>query len=144
MNGIAATYGYLIKPGIESGVVFSVQVEVEGQRHNRVVPVTIKSAYAAELAAVKYALSAVDHKSDVDMLLIVHSKNLPAVFFKKDNGDWKKNYSSNNTIINEIRVLSNEFKSFKCQMDREHDFMVEIKDLAKKSRDLVLAQTASE
>lgn len=141
MNGTAAIYGYLVTPG---KVVFATIIDVKGQRHSRVVPVNLKSAYAAELAGVEYAMKAVNRRDEVDLVMKVHSKNLPGIFSKNDKGDWKKTYKTNHEIIDQIRALSEEFKSFKCETDRHDDFILKAKAAAKQSRDLVLAHSESE
>lgn len=141
MNGIATVCGCSINSG---KIVFSLHMNIGKQKHIRVVPVTLKSTYAAELAGVKYALLAANRRPETDLLLKVHSKNLPGIFARNEKGDWKKIYKSNHEIISQLRLLSEEFQSFTCETDRGCDNMAKIKKIAQKSCDLVLGHSESE
>lgn len=115
--GTKATFAVLIEDHFEN-------------RHERVVPLTTKSAYLAELAALKYILTAVKSPEKVVLNVRTSLKHLPPLFTKEDN-KWKKKTRTNKELIKELRDLSETFSQFSCELDLDSERMTEAKNLAR-------------
>lgn len=92
---------------------FVVKISDEhGNIHKRTVPLKLKSVYQAELAAIKYVFQAIPYK-DIDLKIKTASSQIPQIFNKTTKGEWIKRRKPN-ALIDEVRELSEQFKSFEC------------------------------
>lgn len=100
--------------------------------HERLVPLKSKSAYFAELAAIKYVLQTFSEKEkDVDLTVNVSLKHIPRIFDKKEDGKWVKKQKTNKGLVKQLRDLSERFNSFKCELDENSDEMQMVKDMTR-------------
>lgn len=121
INALIGTYAPVGK-----NALFSVKIsDGEDNVHERVVPLSTKNSYAAQLYAVKYVCEAVENK-DSD-LKITTSMAYIVNTLTKDGGKR----SGNAELIEEIKGLLKQFRSteFVLDVDRSTD---DIKSHAKK------------
>ena len=105
-----------------------------GNKHERIVPlISTKSAYTAELAAIKYVCQSLADK-DCNLTVKTSVPHIAKLFQKTEDGDWvpqRKNKNLN--LINEARALSEDFKSFACEvLKKDAEAMQYVRGLAKK------------
>tara|TARA_R100001244_G_scaffold25113_2_gene25427 strand:- start:85489 stop:85884 length:396 start_codon:yes stop_codon:yes gene_type:complete len=101
-----------------------------GQTHQRIVPLEVKSSYAAELLGIKYGLLTL-HGRDYDILVKTSSPHVSKSLTKKD-GEWPKSRSKSMELLDEIRTLAEEFGTFECVFDKSSPEMDYVKELARK------------
>lgn len=100
-----------------------------GNKHDRVVPLKLKSRYQAELAAIKYVLQAVSNK-DVSLCVKTSISQLPQIFAKAEDGSWVKRKKPNK-LISEVRDLASEFSEFSCVKADDEEEIEKLKEMAK-------------
>jgi hypothetical protein len=121
INALIGTYAPVGK-----NALFSVKIsDGEDNVHERVVPLSTKNSYAAQLYAVKYVCEAVENK-DSD-LKITTSMAYIINALTKDGGKR----SGNAELIEEIKTLLKQFKSTEFVLDVDHN-TDDVKSRAKK------------
>ena len=109
---------------------FAVHISGGANSHERTVPLTTKSRYQAELAAIKYVCAALPNK-DVKLVIKTADAHLSSIFKKKKDGSWIKRKRPNK-LVDEVRELSEQFDEFVCELDSDSDLMVRVKEMAKR------------
>lgn len=103
-----------------------------GNKHERIVPLSVKSAYTAELAAIKYVCQSLVDKG-CKLVIKTSLPHITKLFTKVEDGSWaptRKNKSTD--LINEVRALSDDFKSFSCDvLLKDADTMQHVRKLAR-------------
>jgi hypothetical protein len=109
---------------------FAVHISSGGSIHERIVPLTTKSRYQAELAAIKYVCAALPNK-DIRLVVKTSDAHLSSIFTKKKDGSWIKRKRPNK-MVDDVRELSEQFESFECTLDSDSELMAKIKGMAKR------------
>ena len=124
MKAMVSGYSPVGKPSS-----FAVEISDEhGNNHKRIVPLKVKSKYLAELSAIKYVMQSIPHK-DVDLTIRTTVAHMPQIFTKTTKGEWVKRKKQND-LVDEVRELSEQFKSFNC-VRGDDDEMSKVKKMAK-------------
>lgn len=108
---------------VGSAALFAVKVSDGENEHSRVVPLTHKSSYQAELSAVKYACELVKNK-DTTIILEIVSPFIVRALTKSDD-KWpsltkKKRDATKNVLIGEVREAIDKFDSFEIKLLESH------------------------
>lgn len=113
---------------------FAVKISDDNNNeHERIVPLSAKSAYTAELAAIKYVCQALVDKG-CNLVVKTSLPHIIKLFIKTEDGDWAATRKNKNTdLIDEVRSLSSDFKSFMCDvLPKDDESMKYVRELARK------------
>lgn len=113
---------------------FAVKISDDNNnKHERIVPLSVKSAYTAELAAIKYVCQSLADK-ECNLIVKTSLPHIIKLFIKTEDGDWASTRKNKNTdLINEVRALSDDFKSFICDvLPKNDESMKYVRELARK------------
>lgn len=123
----AYCYGYA---GFSKSAIFSIMFDDGVSRSYRTVPVATKSAYNAELYAIKFAMLSVADPSKVELHVYVTMKHIPSFFIRSDMG-WSKKSTSD--TVTWVRDYSAKFARFGCHIVDNADDLATLKSIAKNS-----------